>query len=377
MRPNSQTEKGAGLISMKIVFYISSLSRGGAERVVLTLANHLSESCEIVVMTDTKDKNEYRQDISFQRINLNFQPYRGVVGQITGRIAYLLKLRKACRRCAPDMIVAFSESSGNRIALAAKGLSCKKVTAIRSNPGNTYKTEKERKRICRQLAQNDGIVFQTNEQKQFFNKEIQDKSVVILNPIGKQFTLPGQISARKKEVVTAGRLSKSKDHETLIRAYAILATKFPEYTFKIYGGGELKQELQMQIQNLRMEDRILLMGEVENVQEHIAKAAVFVLSSANEGLPNALMEAMAMGVPVVSTDCPCGGPGTLIRDGENGLLVPVGDEKRMAEAVERLLRDDRLAENLGCQARKIAEECSEEKISREWLAYLQSICADR
>lgn len=362
---------------MKIVFYISSLSRGGAERVVLTLANHLSEDCEIVVMTDTKDANEYRQEISFQRINLNFQPYQGSIGQITGRIAYLRRIRKACRLCSPDVIVAFSESAGNRVALAAAGLPCKKVTAIRSNPGDTYTTEKEKKKIHRQLAKSDGVVFQTNDQKLFFHKEIQDKSAVIFNPIGKQFVCREQVCERQKEVVTAGRLSKSKDHAMLIQAYAILAPKFPEYTFKIYGGGELRQDLQTQIERLHMEDRILLMGEVENVQEYIARAAVFALSSTNEGMPNALMEAMAMGVPVVSTDCPCGGPRTLIRDGENGLLVPVGDAKRMAEAIERLLRDHDLAEKLGCLARKVAEECSEEKISQEWLVYLRSVCAER
>ncbi len=359
---------------MKIMFYISSLSRGGAERVVMTLANALRESGGAVVMTDTKAAGEYCQKMEFQRINLGFAPYRGILGQVTGRLAYLKKIRQACRACAPDVIVSFSESAGNRIAAAAFGLSCKKVVAIRSNPGNSYRNQKEKKRIEKQLLKNDGIVFQTQGQKSFFAKEIQDKSAVIFNPVGKQFQARPQAWERKKEVVTAGRLSKSKDHATLIRAFALLAPKFPAYDFKIYGSGELGQELREQIKSLQMQQRILLMGEVENVQELIREAAVFVLSSTNEGMPNALMEAMAMGIPCVSTDCPCGGPKALIKNGENGVLVPVGDEKRMAEAIGELLQNHALAKRLGDEAQKIGERCSEEKIASEWLAYLEGVC---
>lgn len=357
----------------KIVFYISSLSRGGAERVVMILANYLSADAEIIVLTDTKDANEYGGETKFQRVDLGFVPYHGIIGKITGRIAYLRKIRTACRQCSPDVIVSFSESGGNRIAVATKGLPYKKVTAIRSNPANSYKTAKEKQQINRQLAKNDGIVFQTEDQKLFFTDAIQQKSTVILNPIGEKFAKAAPTCERQKEVVTAGRLSKSKDHATLIKAFALLAPKYPDYTFKIYGGGELEQQLREQIQTLHMESRILLMGETAGVEEHIKKAAVFVLSSTNEGLPNALMEAMAMGMPVVSTDCPCGGPRTLIQDGENGLLVPVGDETAMAAAIGLLLDDSTFAANLGNNARQLTERCSEQKIANEWRAFLNKI----
>lgn len=357
----------------KIMFYISSLSRGGAERVVMTLANYLSADAEILVLTDTKDANEYGEATKFQRIDLGFVPYHGIVGKITGRLAYLRKIRTACRQCAPDVIVSFSESGGNRIATATMGLPYKKVTAIRSNPANSYKTTKEKNRINRQLAGNDGIVFQTEEQKLFFADMIQQKSTIILNPIGEKFTKTIPVHERQKEVVTAGRLSKSKDHAMLIKAFALLAPKYPDYTFKIYGGGELEQQLREQIQSLHMESRILLMGETAGVEAYIKKAAVFVLSSTNEGLPNALMEAMAMGMPVVSTDCPCGGPRTLIQNERNGLLVPVGDETAMAAAISKLLDDETFAEELARNAKQLTDRCSEQKIAHEWLAFLNKI----
>lgn len=119
---------------------------------------------------------------------------------------------------------------------------------------------------------------------------------------------------------------------------------------------------------------VKLMGGSNTLEKDLADAALYAFSSDWEGLPNALMEAMALGLPVVSTDCPCGGPKTLIEDGVNGLLVPIMDEKAMTDGILRLIEDRELAERLGREARKISERANEDAVFEQWQAYLQECC---
>ena len=116
------------------------------------------------------------------------------------------------------------------------------------------------------------------------------------------------------------------------------------------------------------------MGASDELEKKLEDASLFAFSSDWEGLPNALMEAMALGLPVVATDCPCGGPATLIRDGENGLLVPIKDAEAMAVGILRLIEDRELAERLGDNARLIGQEANTEAICRQWKAYIEELC---
>ena len=115
------------------------------------------------------------------------------------------------------------------------------------------------------------------------------------------------------------------------------------------------------------------MGYVSNMPEQLEKASMFVLSSNYEGMPNALMEAMAMGLPCISTDCPAGGSAFLIKDGENGLLVPVADKDSMIAAMQRILRDDSFAVSLGDNARKVIDRLSPENIYSQWERFIMDV----
>ena len=173
--------------------------------------------------------------------------------------------------------------------------------------------------------------------------------------------------------VAVGRVDANKNHEMLIRAFAHIASDFPEYKLIIYGEGELRQSLIQLTHELKLKERIMLPGSVTDVAGSIYKASAFALTSYSEGMPNTLLEAMALGIPSISTDCPCGGPRDLIVNGENGLLVPPGDWKKMAENLHNLLTNKEYAKKMGEKASKVQEEFNPDMINQTWKKYLEHI----
>ena len=176
---------------------------------------------------------------------------------------------------------------------------------------------------------------------------------------------------REKIIVTTGRLNKHKNHSLLICAFKRIVAFFPDYRIIIYGEGPERLNDEILIRKLGLQEYVLLPGTTNNVPEKIYKASLYVLTSDFEGMPNSLMEAMALGLPCISTDCPCGGPRELIVSGKNGMLVPVGDEDALANAMKKLLNDERYAIELGKNAMKIREELSMDIICRKWYEYLK------
>ena len=149
------------------------------------------------------------------------------------------------------------------------------------------------------------------------------------------------------------------------------------YKLIIYGEGSLRETLENEIVRLGKQDRILLPGKISNVKEKVSRASVFVMSSDFEGMPNSLMEAMAMGLPCISTDCPCGGPKFLIKDGYSGILVPIKDVEAMKNAIQTVLEDEEKRSMMGERAREITKELAPDKIHKQWEEYIDNICSRR
>ena len=167
-------------------------------------------------------------------------------------------------------------------------------------------------------------------------------------------------------------MDANKNHEMILRAFAALAADFPEVRLVIYGNGECREPLIKLSEQLGLSERISLPGAVSDVADKIYRSSAFVLSSYSEGMPNTLIEAMCMGLPVISTDCPCGGPADLIEDGVNGYLIPPGDGKALEERLRILLSDREKAEKMGRNASKLLEEYRPEHVDRTWMDYLLS-----
>ena len=218
----------------------------------------------------------------------------------------------------------------------------------------------------------DGCVFQTEDAKKWFPEKLQRKSTVIWNAVNEDFYKILR-SPVKGLVVSCGRLQPQKNQKMLISAIKQVYENNPNVRLNIYGSGNLESELTSYINELGMKNVITLKGQTSNVAEVLKKADIFVMSSDYEGMPNALMEAMASGVPCISTDCPCGGPKMLITDREEGILVNTNDEIGLAKAIEELLSNDNLKEYLSIQAKNKAISFRSDAIFNQWVSYIERL----
>ena len=162
-----------------------------------------------------------------------------------------------------------------------------------------------------------------------------------------------------------------KRQDLLIEAFKKIAADYPDFILEFIGDGPDMEKLKAMSSD--MNDRILFPGVSENVQKDIRKASMLVLSSDFEGIPNALMEAMSLGVPCISTDCRPGGAAEILINGENGLLVPAGDSGKLAEAMRKYLDDPEFAEQMGRNAINIADTFSQEKILDQWISFIERV----
>ena len=362
----------------KIAFHLNSLQQGGAERVVSNLANRFAkEGYEVVIATEWYGTDEFALDQKVRRIHVGLteeDENRSRISKMLRRIWYL---RRFMKKEKPDVVVAFTRGVLYRALAAGIGTGIPVVISVRTDPVGHYDKKADKLRIPLLFPHAAGCVFQTEGAKAFFAPYLQENSRIILNPLNPKYVGVPEPAVRTKDVVQSGRLVDFKNQPMLIRAFLKVHEKHPDYTLKIYGPDSkdgTKEILESIIRENHAEDYVKLMGGSNTLEKDLADAALYAFSSDWEGLPNALMEAMALGLPVVSTDCPCGGPKTLIEDGVNGLLVPIMDEKAMTDGILRLIEDRELAERLGREARKISERAKEDAVFEQWQTYLQECC---
>lgn len=362
----------------KIAFHLNSLQQGGAERVVSNLANRFAkEGYEVVIATEWYGTDEFALDQKVRRVHIGLtkeDENRSRISKMLRRIWYL---RRFMKKEKPDVVVAFTRGVLYRALAAGIGTGIPVVISVRTDPVGHYDKKADKLRIPLLFPHAAGCVFQTEGAKAFFAPYLQENSRIILNPLNPKYVGVPEPAVRTKDVVQSGRLVDFKNQPMLIRAFLKVHEKHPDYTLKIYGPDSkdgTKEILESIIHENHAEDFVKLMGGSNTLEKDLADAALYAFSSDWEGLPNALMEAMALGLPVVSTDCPCGGPKTLIEDGVNGLLVPIMDEKAMTDGILRLIEDRELAERLGREARKIGERANEDAVFEQWQTYLQECC---
>jgi glycosyltransferase involved in cell wall biosynthesis len=358
----------------RIALFISSLQKGGSERVMVNLAeNFYKNNFEVILVTQYKQEDEYEINPKIRRVYS--EPDESLLNDNRLHNFYIRykTLRDIWTAYKPDIILSFL-GKNNLMAIATSSrLPIKTVVSVRGEPTMEYEGS-----LMRMLAKfmfrfADGVILQTKQSMNFFPKKVQQKSVIMSNPLNPAFLDKRYVGEREDVIVTVGRLDENKNQAMLIHAFSHIASEFPNMKLVIYGDGECKEKLEDLVRSKNLMDRVTLPGSISDVPGHIYNARIFALTSNTEGMPNTIIEAMALGIPVISTDCPCGGPAELIEDGVNGLLVPVGDAFSLADAFRRILVDNELEAKLQENASKITQKLAPDKVNKEWRDYLNSL----
>lgn len=343
-----------------VSFVCEHLGKGGAERVMsILIRNFISEGYKVQLVLLYEDLIEYSIPNTVEKVFLGFSRKRSL-SEIMSRRE---KIRKAIKG---DVIITFLYGAIRDTAFSMLGSDKRLIISDRSDPAR--EPAGRFRRIIRTISYcfTDAIVFQTTDAKNYFPSFIQKRGCIIPNPVSN--TLPeANIDEADKIVIAAGRFDPQKNFPLLIRSFARLHRDFPEYKLHIYGKGYLENELKKMVQDLGIAESVEFPGFVSDIASRMSKASLYVSSSDYEGISNSMLEAMAIGVPTICTDCPVGGAREMIKNGENGLLVSVGDEEGLYFAMRKVLTDKDLARKLSKNSKNIKEQLSEKVIFESWL----------
>lgn len=355
---------------MNITFFCSGLGTGGAERVITNLSNYLVKENNVSILTLGKSKCNYTLDKKINIIGLG----DGDKSSQIYRVRLLLKhLRQ--EQGKQDICVAFLPVPSYLILFFKRYVQAPVVISIRTSPEILDKSLTHRICMSGLFPKADGLVFQTDYAKDYYKKLHIRNSTVIPNAINPMFFKTPYKGERKKTIVSVGRLEKVKNHSLLIKAFKVACerTDLSEYTLIIYGDGSQRASLEQLILSLDLQNKVLLPGSNNYISDTIYDASLFILTSLYEGMPNALLEAMALGLPVIATRFAGGAAEFLIQHKYNGILIEPNNPEILAQAIITLLKNTALSQALGTHAHERMEAFLPEQIFTSWENYLNMI----
>ena len=392
----------------KILTVITVLKGGGAERVSSMLTNEFKESgyeTEYLLTSSDEDEiinRDLHPDIPVTVLRKLFKPENAlqklyykllrIVSSVVCKLFEAAKLSvpvcfsylsfiseyrkeiKAMREKLekePDTtVVVFLQPSIPIVLLASRGLPNRIIISERGDPKRLIKSRYGYNFIEKYYTRADSAVFQTEDARNTYPHNISVKGRVIFNPIngGLPDAYHGE---RNKNITTFCRISWEKNLCMLVSAFAIVYRMFPEYRLRIIGdSGKENQEIykvKKLVSELNLESYVDFLPFNKSVHKEILEDTMYVNSSDHEGMSNAMLEAMAIGMPVVCTDCPIGGAAAVITHKENGMLTKVGDHEDFSKAIIEVIENPDLSAKLSANAAKIREELSLENIAKQWM----------
>ncbi len=389
-----------------IAMYIGSLQKGGAEHVMVNLAEYFfTRGYHVTLVTTYISDNEYEvphsawkvvdEDINAVKATVVDKPgqtrnvdlHGGLEGGIdrifsaiddTGmnRIkAFKTRfdtLKNIWKKIKPDLILSFIGKNNIMAIMTAKSLGIPVVVSVRAKFEMEYPSKGMMLAMKYTFPKAAGIVLQSRGASMQLPDKIKRKVVVLPNSINPDFIRDLYQGERDKIIVSVGRIDANKNHKLIIDSFNKIKDVYPDYKLEIYGDGPDRDKLTKYVEEKNLADKVIFKGSVTDVADKIQTAGMFILASDMEGLPNALIEAMSLGLPCITTDCMYD-TSELIQDNINGLVVPKGDIASMTEAIRLIIDDSELAKKLGNEAFKIKEEVAPDVINRKWENYFQGI----
>ncbi|MDD4371671.1 MAG: glycosyltransferase [Anaerostipes sp.] len=346
----------------KICFVANELLGGGAERVMTVIANDLvSRGIKVSFMLLKSSQCVYTLD---SRIKVNVLKGDSKKKNPIEQIRYI---RKNIKKEKNTVYVSFLTYTNLYLIMASIGLGVRVIVSERNDP--RYSIPGNFKKIVRYFLYFSPwckkIIFQTPGAMKYYPESIQKKGIIIVNPIKQD--LPERFEGmRSNRIVSFGRFEEQKNYTMLINAFSKFVSNNPEYILELYGKGTKEEALREEAKRLGLSKKIVFNDFSENVHELVLDAKMFILPSNYEGLSNSMLEAMAIGLPTICTDCPSGGAKMVILNKVNGILIPVKDTLKLTNAMETIVGNLELEKKLSCNAYKIREEFSQTKICSIW-----------
>lgn len=357
--------------NIRITIFIGSLRGGGSERVVCNLANYLERNgWNIYILTMSDVKASYLLNSNIQVHPLIFQHERK--NFFYNSVVRYLRLKKYIKTENTDCFIVMLPVTTLLLLFLRKKIGGKVIVSERAYPAKySIIVQNLLKRL---VDRADGFVFQTDDSYSWYKPYISEKKTVIIpNAVSEEFLVCERHAVREKRIIAVGRLIVRKNFGLLIKAYSQIAEKYPDYTVAIFGEGPEKSALEDLITELNLENKVVIHSYTKEIKEELQKSKLFVLSSDYEGMPNVLIEAMALGLPCVSTDCPAGGSRFLIQHGINGYLTEVGNVDQMAYYMDLILSSEELADSMGSKAHEIVKRLDPDQIYSAWECFVESI----
>lgn len=362
---------------MKIAFLYGNMKRGGAQRVISCLADYcVRMRDEVTILTLDEGSSEYELNPAVKLTGLK------VTGDSANKLESLKRfltvekeMKRWLKKEKPDAVLAFSTRLTIQMLLARPFGGCCLIASERANP-NFRETSAAGKMGNLLLPSVDGFIFQTERVSRLFPETLRKKGTVIHNGLFSP-DIPENVTAftqrEHTSICAVGRLdNEQKAYDVMFKAFVLFHKKYQDSVLNIYGRGVDESSLRELISQLGMKESIFLQGNHPHVIEKIKDSGMFVMTSRYEGMPNALIEAMACGLPCVCTDCDFG-PAELIRNGENGLLTPVDDVEAIAAAMGRIADDRDFAEKLSQGALDIRRTHGRDVICGQYRDYILSV----
>ena len=393
----------------KILMVMPVMKGGGAERVASLLLNEFSRNgynCEFLLTSSDKNdiiNRDLNPDIPIASVyekknkkslffkaaeiisSLLCKPFEILklgVPACFARLSFVSQYHNEIKRLKeklesePDtVVISFLQPSVPMTLIAAKNLSNRVVVSERGDPKRLLKKRYGYKFIKKYYQRADAVVFQTNNAMAAYPDNVSSKGTVIFNPINDKLPEP-YFGEREKYVATFCRVSRQKNLPVLVEAFAGFHKEFSDYRLKIIGEPQNDDDRASLTETKALADKLGIAEYIDflpfstEVHSQIIRDAMYVNSSDYEGMSNAMLEAMAIGMPVICTDCPIGGANAVIDNNENGILTPVGNADEMSKAMKKIAGDKEFADKLSKNAVKIRHTLSLENTAKKWMELL-------
>lgn len=347
---------------MRLMIIMSSLCAGGAERVSLDLASYLASHEHEVHLMIARRSNRTPGVYSLPNGVICHWAKWGVDNRISRPIVNYVLIKRLLRNIKPDWVISLGAQYK---LLSASGAfdACRVLLSERNYPPERYTS---REFNSNQKAYNlaDRIIFQTGDIANCYPKLPREKVRIIPNAI--RFGNTRWKGNDSNKVSFVGRLIEQKNPKMLLKAFALFHVTHPDYSLHVFGDGPLDKELREQAEALQISEFVSFHGQVTGIAEELASSRMYISTSDYEGISNSMLEALAIGVPIISTDCAGGGARLAIDNDVNGLLVPCGDVQALAAAMGSIASDAELANNLSSHAIESSQRFSKDRIYRLW-----------